>query len=231
MDEYKGIRKKIETPAFFRKKVIRNYLFRGPVLEWYMKVKIRMEDNYVSLHNILPESGIISDIGCGYGFMSYMLQLMAPERKMFAYDYDIDKIETARNVALNNKNFQFEQADARTLEPEQSDAFILADVLHYMPEKDQDALIRKCAGKLNNDGIIIIRDADVSMKKKHTGTRLSEWFSTRLGFNRTITDDKRLYFSSKENYLAIFAELDLDVSIIDNTKRTSNLVYVLRKKK
>jgi 1-acyl-sn-glycerol-3-phosphate acyltransferase len=229
--EYAEIRKKIETPAFFRKKVIHNYLYRGPVLEWYMKVKIRMEDNYLPFHNILPDSGIISDIGCGYGFMSYMLQLMAPGRKMLAYDYDIDKIETARHIALNNKNFRFTQADVRTIEPEQSDAFILADVLHYMPEEDQETLISKCTSQLNEEGVIIIRDADISMKKKHAGTRLSEWFSTRLSFNRTLEKNNQLYFNSKENYLAIFAKLGLEVSIIDETRRTSNLVYVLRKKK
>ncbi len=229
-DEYAVIRKEFETPAFFRKKVIRNYLYRGPILEWYMKMKIRMENNYLPFHKHLPENGLLTDIGCGYGFMSYMLHLLAPQRRIMAYDYDRDKIDTAKHCALKNDNIQFHHVDVSRVELPQSDAFILADVLHYMPEDEQRKLIAKCTGKLNDKGVIIIRDANAAMKKKHLGTRISELFSTHLGFNKTIGENKKLYFISKEKYLTIFSQWNLHVEIIDETKMTSNLVYVLKKK-
>jgi len=227
--EYARIRKEFETPAFFRKKVIRNYLYRGPVLEWYMKAKIRMEDHYRLFHDILPEKGLITDIGCGYGFMAYMLQLMAGERKITGYDYDADKIDTAIHCHLNNKNTNFIRADVTGLDPENSDAFILADVLHYMSARDQEKLINACAAKLNDGGMIIIRDADATMRKKHLGTKISEFMSTRIGFNKTLSKDYKLYFRPKDFYMEIFTKLDLDVQVIDDTSLTSNLVYVLRK--
>jgi len=229
-EQYAVIRKEFETPAFFRKKVVRNYLYRGPVLEWYMKIKIRMEDHYQVFHENLPQSGIITDIGCGYGFMAYMLQLMARDRKITGYDYDQDKVDTAINCALNNKNINFIQADVTSLDPEESDAFILADVLHYLPANEQENLITKCADHLKKDGVIIIRDADANMKKKHLGTKISEFVSTRIGFNITHGKDYKLYFSSKEFYLEVFSKLKVEVSIIDETKVTSNLVYILKKK-
>jgi 1-acyl-sn-glycerol-3-phosphate acyltransferase len=228
--EYAVIRSSLETPVFYRKKLIRSFLNRGPVLEWYMKIKIRMEDNYLPFHKHLPENGLLTDIGCGYGFMSYMLYLLAPQRRIMAYDYDRDKIDTANHCALKNDNIQFHHADVSRAEIPQSDAFILADVLHYMPEDEQEKLITKCTGKLNDKGVIIIRDANAAMKKKHLGTRISELFSTHLGFNKTIGESKKLYFISKEKYLTIFSQLDLHVEIIDETKMTSNIVYVLRKK-
>jgi len=230
MKEYAVIRKRLETPAFLRKKLVLNYLFRGPVLEWYMKIKIRAEDNYVPFHEILPENATISDIGCGYGFMSYMLQLMAPQRTIMAYDYDQDKIDTAQHCALKNKNITFTYVDARNIDLKFSDAFILADILHYLPEDEQEILIGKCVRKLNDQGMIIIRDADASMRKKHTGTRISEFISTRVGFNRTFGNDYKLFFASKERFMNIFSKMDLDVKIVDHTKATSNLIYILKKK-
>jgi len=227
--EYAIIRKEFETPEFFRKKVIRNYLYRGPVLEWYMKVKIRLEKQYLLFHNELPEQGLISDIGCGYGFMSYMLQLMAPDRQFLCYDYDPDKVDTAMHCALKNENIRFIHSDVTGIDPEQSDAFIFADVLHYMPLDEQQKLIAKCADRLKDNGVIIIRDADLSLRKKHLGTRISELLSTRTGFNITPDKHYKLYFISKENYLDIFSRLKLDVRIIDDTKMTSNLVYILKK--
>jgi len=229
--EYSRIRKEFETPAFFRKKVTRNYLFRGPVLEWYIKVKIRMEKHYLIFHGILPEKGLISDIGCGYGFMAYMLQLMAPGRRIIGYDHDPDKIDTAQNNNLNNKKTEFIQTDITVLEPENSDAFLLADVLHYLPAEEQEKLITACSGKLNAGGVIIIRDADADMQRKHRGTKLTEFMSTRTGFNRTRAGGNKLYFMPKRFYLGIFEKLGLEIEIIDDTKLTSNLVYILRKKK
>jgi hypothetical protein len=68
------------------------------------------------------------------------------------------------------------------------------------------------------------------MRAKHLGTRISELFSTYLGFNKTIGRNKKLYFISKEKYLTIFSQLGLDAEVIDKTKMTSNIVYLLRKK-
>jgi trans-aconitate methyltransferase len=227
--EYAAIRKKIETPAFFRKKVVRNYLYRGPMLEWYMKVKIRLDDHYQLFHKNLPEKGSISDIGCGYGFMAYMLQLMAPARRITAYDHDEDKIDTARNCALKNPKINFIHADICQTELLQSDAFLLIDVLHYLPYEEQEKLIKRCIERLNPGGCMIIRDADAGMKKKHMGTRVSEILSTGIGFNKTWKGKKKLFFTSKEKYLEIFSHYGMDVEIVDQTKMNSNLIYIIRK--
>jgi trans-aconitate methyltransferase len=227
--EYASIRKKVETPAFFRKKVIRNYLYRGPELEWYMKVKIRLDDHYQLFHHHLPEQGIISDLGCGFGFMAYMLQQMAPQRKITAYDHDLDKIETARHCALKNENIEFIHSDISQMEFIKSDAFLLIDTLHYLPFGEQEKLLRKCIDQLNKGGCMIIRDADANMKKKHLGTRISEIFSTGIGFNKTWQGERKLFFAPREKYLDIFSQYKLNVEIVDQTRMNSNIIYIIRK--
>ncbi len=229
-EEYEIIRREFETPEFYRKKVIRNYLFRGPVIEWYMKVKIRLEKEYRLFHSLLPEKGEITDIGCGYGFMAYMLQMMAPGRRITGFDYDAEKISTAMNVTLKNKNIRFFHADVRELQPSTSDAFILADVLHYMPPEEQENILHRCVEQLKAGGLILLREADAAMKKKHAGTRISEFLSTRLGFNMTTDKQHKLYFCTRSWYLEVFEKLGLEAEIHDDTRLNSNLVYILKKK-
>ena len=72
-EEFDKLKEEIEQPAYFREKLIYNYLYKGPVLEWYMRIKTRLEKNYQTFHELVPQQGKILDIGCGYGFMSYML--------------------------------------------------------------------------------------------------------------------------------------------------------------
>ncbi len=59
---------------------------------------------------LLPRQGRILDIGCGYGFMSYMLHFAAQEREIIGYDYDEEKIEVANHCFSRNKNIRFVNA-------------------------------------------------------------------------------------------------------------------------
>ena len=64
------------------------------------------------------------------------------------------------------------------------------------------------------------------MEKRHLGTKVTEFLSTNIGFNKTEFD---LEFVSSSMIEAIANKHKLKLEIIDNTKRTSNLIYILRK--
>ena len=105
--EYEKLKAKLEQPAYFKEQLIYNYLYKGPVLEWYMRVKIKLEKNYKQFDELLPKKGKILDLGCGYGFMSYMLHFTGPERQVTGVDYDEEKIATANHCFSKNVNDQF----------------------------------------------------------------------------------------------------------------------------
>lgn len=228
-DEYRKVAETIENPAYFRERLIKNYLYKGPILEWYLKVKIRLEKNYELFHRYLPKEGPITDIGCGYGFMDYMLSFLSDGRIITGIDYDKEKIEVADNCPAKNERLKFIYSDALEMTLPKSRAFILADVLHYFPEEEQEKLIIRCIENLEEGGILIIRDADRQMGRKHFGTRLSEFFSTRIGFNRTQEGANKLYFTSREKITGILSRYRMQVEVIDETKMTSNIVFIATK--
>ena len=191
--------------------------------------KIRLEKNYEMFHLHLPKEGHITDIGCGYGFMDYMLSFLSEGRRITGIDYDREKIEVADNCPAKNERLRFICGDALEMPLPKSGAFILADVLHYFPEEDQEQLIVRCIENLEEGGILIIRDADRQMGRKHFGTRLSEFFSTRISFNKTHEGRNKLYFTSREKITGILSRYGLQVEVIDETKMTSNIVFICRK--
>jgi 2-polyprenyl-3-methyl-5-hydroxy-6-metoxy-1,4-benzoquinol methylase len=145
------------------------------VLEWYLRVKIRLEKDYQVFHDLLPKQGRVLDIGCGYGFMSYMLQFSAPGREITGYDYDEEKIAVANHCFSRNTNIHFVKADVRHLHTGPADAIILSDILHYLKPDQQESLILKCIKTLQPGGMLLIRDGD-RFEKKHDRTRLTEFF-------------------------------------------------------
>lgn len=217
---------KADNPYFFEA-LTNSYTYKGPVLEWYMKVKVRMEKRYRVFDNLIPKDATITDIGCGYGPLCFMLSMYSPKRTILGIDYDEEKIAVANNSFLKNGNIKFVCANAAEYEIPYSDVFILNDVLHYMSIDTQEALIQKCIAALNPGGKIIIRDGDASKQDKHKVTKLTEKFSTEIfKFNKT---EGELCFSSADHIKVITKSSGLDISIMDNDVHTSNTIYILQK--
>ncbi len=226
--QYEEIRSRIEQPRYFKEQLIRNYLYKGPVLEWYMRVKIKLENYYQQFHELLPLKGNLLDIGCGYGFMSYMLNFAGPQRDIMAIDYDEEKIKTADNCFSKNERIRFAHADVLNFSFKKYDGIVISDVLHYLQPGEQTAVIEKCIRSLNDDGILIIRDGDKDLAGRHKGTRLTEFFSTKL-FSFNKTSSQGLSFLSGKFIKEMADNYKMEFSRIDNTKRTSNIIFVLKK--
>jgi uncharacterized protein len=73
--------------------------------------------------------------------------------------------------------------------------------------------------------MILIRDADSSMSKRHWGTRYTEFISTNVGFNKT---KNKLEFVSSTFIVDVVKKHGLNIQKIDNTKLTSNVIYVIK---
>jgi len=225
--EFYRLKAEYENPDYYRDFLIRNYIFKGPVLEWYTRIKIKLEHNYEVFHQHLPLRGLIVDIGCGYGYLGHILAWTGKEREIIGFDHDAEKIAVANNTPAKPANLSFEVKNALTADLPQADAFVISDVLHYLPQEDQRRLLEKCMKNLLPGGILFVRDADASMQKRHFGTRLTEFFSTRLGFNKTNAN--KLCFVTREFVEATAKSNNFKVEVIDTTKLTSNLIYILKK--
>ena len=225
--EFALLKAEIEQPKYFREKLIYNYIYKGPVLEWYMRIKTRMEKNYKIFCELVPQHGRILDIGCGYGFMAYMLSFTSAQRKITGLDYDEEKIDTANNCFSKTNNINFVHSDVIGFEFEKYDAIILADILHYLQPAEQKQVIEKCISNLNQGGKIIIRDGDKDKEAMHKKTKLTEFFSTRV-FNFNKTKETGLSFLSGNMIRNIAAEKNMHCSEMADSKLTSNTIFILK---
>ncbi len=226
--EYELLRDEFEPPKYYRSRLINNYIYKGPLLEWYCRVKTAMEGNYKLFESLMPKKGKIVDVGCGYGFLPYMLLYKGRNREILGLDYDDEKIAVAQNSADKRPNINFETADVTTYEFPFADGFIISDVLHYLKPDEQINVIEKLAQKLNKNGVLVIRDADADKKTRQAGTVYTEFVSTTVsGFNKT--KESGLHFVSGKLIKDTLAKFpNLVIETLDTTKLTSNIIYVVR---
>lgn len=214
--------------AYFRDALIRNYIYKGPVLEWYMRVKCRMDGYYDLWDRLIPRNAFAVDVGCGYGQLCFMLGMLAPERFMLGIDYDREKIELARHCFLCKGRIGFECADMRELPWPSADAFIFNDSLHYVAAEKQFELLARAVSHLRENGMIVVRDGDALDVLKHARIERSERWSTKiLKFNKTT---EKLSYVDSAGMKAFAAAHHLSLQIRRCDRTSSETLYVFRKK-
>ncbi|MCB9018140.1 MAG: MMPL family transporter [Prevotellaceae bacterium] len=216
----------VDNPFYFYQ-LTRNFIYKGPVVEWYMRVKVAMEKNYRTFDEMIPRNARITDIGCGYGFLPYMLAFVGRNRRVVGIDYDEEKIAVADHCFSKTENLSFVATNAITYDLPESDVFVLNDMLHYLPYEKQCLLIENCMRRLADDGMIVIRDGDSSKMEKHEVTKMTEIFSTKIfKFNKT---EGTLFFTSFERINEVAAKNGFSVDSHDNDHYTSNTIFILRR--
>ena len=226
--QFREITNEIETSQYLFNTILSTYLFKGPVTEWYFRVKWKLEQkNYTHYDSLIGENDTVLDVGCGLGYMSFFLALKGKNRKIFGYDFDQSKIEVAQNSHLVNDNIQFEACDVTMKDFPKSDIVFCMDVLHYLKPNQQLDLLVKFKESIGDKGRIIIRDGVKDFEKRHQTTELTEKFSTKIfKFNKTAN---QLSFFDKQ-FIQDFADAnDCNLEIIEQTQNTSNILFVLTK--
>jgi uncharacterized protein len=225
--EFARLATKERSPRYFRHKLLANYLYKGPVLEWYTRIKLRLENYYEPFHKLIPLNSTVLDLGCGYGHLPYMLHFLSPDRRITGVDYDEEKIQTASNNYSKSENLNFVCADVTSFPMQTYDVIVIADVLHYLQPAAQDKVIARCVQALNIGGKLIIREGNADLQERHAGTRITELFSVKiLKFNKSVN---KLHFLSGERLAKLVSTLECSVRILDETKFTSNVIFVVEK--
>jgi 1-acyl-sn-glycerol-3-phosphate acyltransferase len=228
-EEYMKFKAKHNTPAYNVLNLRLNYLYKGPILEWYIRVKMILENNFENYCSLLPGKGDILDLGCGYGYVAYMLMLTSGERRITGVDYDSDKITVANNGYLKNDNISFVAADVMEYPVTMQDAFLFGDVLHYLNYDKQRSILQECILNLKPGGMILIREGNADKETRHKITKFTEFFSTKvLRFNKTGDKERKLYFTSPQKLREIAGEHGLTFEVIDQKRITSNTFFVMR---
>lgn len=229
--EHAALKARFTSPenSWFRFALCRNYIYKGPVVEWYVRVKTAMEHDYSFFNEVIPSDARVTDLGCGMGQLDFMLSLYSPDRRVHGIDYDADKIAIASHGWLMARcpRLSFEEADAMSAELPESDVFVISDMLHYLKPEDQQTLIRRCAERLAEGGMILLRDGNDEDKAGQKMTDFTEVLSTKIfRFNKTVG---ALSFTGESELRHLASSCGLSFSHRASDKLTSNTFFILRK--
>ena len=221
-------RQEENTANFLRKRIIYNYIYKGPILEWYVRIKMRFETaNFEYYDSKIGDRKKIIDIGCGYGYLGYFLHYRNLNREIIGIDYDEDKIAIASNGYDKTEVLSFEVNDARDANLKNADVIFFNDVLHYLKREEQFELLERAVSALNENGILFIRDGITDDSQRHAVTQKTERYSTKIvNFNKTTN---QLSFFSSQDIFKFAEQHKMKCQIVEQSKKTSNVLFIIEK--
>lgn len=153
----------------------------------YVRAKIAI-DPVVRAVASIGDLGEVADVGCGRGQLLVVLLESARATRGLGFDWDAAKIEIARAAAAGLPA-AFEPGDLRVHPIAPCDTVLLVDVLHYLTDAEQDAVLGRAAAAARRR--VVVRDLDPDRGWRSGVARVQEAITTRLGLNRGARIDIR----------------------------------------
>jgi len=104
-------------------------------------------------------TGPVVDLGCGHGAGLALVAFRDPHRVLYGCDLSERRIQAARR-ALSGYDARISVADVRTFEIPEAGLILVLDVLQYIGDAEQAALLARCAAALSPGGLLILRAPD-----------------------------------------------------------------------
>ena len=186
-----------------RKEVGRLYRYQGPYVEQFVFWKMRTDPLFQVLDEVVPQSGSILDLGCGYGLTAHWLTLTSSERTVLGIDHDREKVRVAQATATGNERLRFEARDLLSEEYPACDHVLLFDVLHYFPRELKARLLAHAFRAMRPDGRVIVRDAGETDSRAHRRVAWAERWAVRFGQNKTAHG---LHFETRAGYVELLEQ-------------------------
>jgi 2-polyprenyl-3-methyl-5-hydroxy-6-metoxy-1,4-benzoquinol methylase len=144
-------------------------------LQGYVRGKLRWDVVYEEIAALFEStSRPILDIGCGVGILPMFLAQRGIGSTVLGIDSDARKIDRARQVGRRTGlKARFEVVDARDPLPF-SGHVVLLDVLHYLPEAGQQALLQRASTWAASGDLLVIRQGLKTSSIRFTLNRLQE---------------------------------------------------------
>ena len=187
----------------------------------YLNIRWRLCP-FQKIESLLPEEGVIIDVGCGYGLLSNLVALKSDKRNVIGIDSAEKRILIAQKTVNGRKNIEFVRQDITAFGFPSCDAVVMSDVFHHLPPDIQDNLIKNIYENLKNNGILIIQDVDTTPYWKFCFTYMSDFLQH--------TKEKLFYQSAKKVEEKIkTAGFNVDIIEAHKGYPVADVIFVCRK--
>jgi len=174
--------------------------FEGHRLRMYVRSKLRSDPVYAAAYETIRDSSLpLLDVGCGVGLLGFYLRERGWDHPIIGVDSDPKKVAVARRIASGYNGLEFRVGESIDGMPFRGNVAII-DVLHYLSDESQIALLESVADMVPKSGFIVIRDCPADGSWRARATWIEEVFARTVGWMKTT----RINFPPPDRFASLF---------------------------
>ncbi len=201
------------SPSF--REVLARYPRRSLPFTVYALVRMAASP-YEALARLVPRTGRLLDVGCGFGLWLNYLAFRSPGLRLEGIDPDPRKVSVAAAAGGGSAEVHLQEADG--FPDRQYDVVTVVDVLYLIDPDGKRRFLRSCIDALSPGGLLLLKDVDVRPRWKFRLTVLEETVAVRIV---NLTRGDRLHFWPASGY----AELLRSEGLVDVAVRPMHKGY------
>ena len=158
--------------SFIRALIVLHRAFRHRGARTRVHVLVRfLTCPFLRVLAAVPRDARVLDLGAGHGAFARLVAARGA-RRVIAVEPDVRKVQPVDGVGFV---IGFDDVVRGRF-----DAIVIIDVLYKIPIAEWDALLARCAARLDPGGTIIIKEHDPTARIKHAWNRAQEWLASKL---------------------------------------------------
>lgn len=201
-------------------------LFDRPGYRIYARMKVASDPLYeATFRHLRGTTHPIIDLGCGLGILAFYLRDRGISTPIVGVDTDVEKVHAGQRVASHYRDIHLEVGDARDALRAFSGSVVMLDVLHYLTDADQSAMLADVARAVPPGGVAIIRDCLRDSSWRFRATQMEETIARTIGWLKV----PRLNFPVIDGIDAAFAGFTRELTPMWGRTPFNNYLLVYRR--
>ncbi len=135
-------------------------LYSEPIAKAYALLRqIILPIRKVEKH--IPQTGLIFDVGCGFGVTSLYFALSSKDRQVVGFDLSRKRIISAKKAGKSIENLKFFIKDiSKEHIKKKADCIAVIDLLHHIKYSDQKRFLQQCYANVKKGGRLVVKEID-----------------------------------------------------------------------
>ncbi|PJJ96761.1 methyltransferase domain-containing protein [Luteimonas sp. YGD11-2] len=152
---------------------------------YYTLIKLRSDPLYPGVLAALRGTREpVLDLGCGLGLLAHALRQDGQSMPYYGVDIDADKIGRGRRVAARSglADVHFDVVDLARTTPSHAGSVAILDVLQYLQQPAQQALLSTVGAMLTPGARLVIRTGLSEESRRGRTTRIADRLASLVGW-------------------------------------------------
>lgn len=160
---------------------------------------------FKAVESLMPTTGRIVDVGCGYGLLANYMALKSRNREILGYDNSAYRIAVAKTTEGRGGRVKFYNEEVDLNRFSGLTGVVMTDFLHHVDYEYQECLIKNAFMAIKEGGRLVILDVDKKPTWKYMSVK---------AIDKLLNPSQKIFYRYEDKFTLLLETIGFKVRSI-----------------